>query len=669
MRDRDGNECTPNAAPDASDEFARGSDVWPDDPGGATRRSFLKRMAAALALAGVGGVGCSSRPEGETIVPYVDLPDGMVPGLPMTFASAMSFNGFARGVLVTTREGRPIKVDGNPDHPSSLGGSDAFVQASILDLYDPTRANAVTFAGQPVDWSQAFAAIDDRVALAATSGGVGLRVLTGATSSPTLIAQLESLLERMPHARWHRFEPLETGAAADGAMAAFGRPADVVYDFAHASVVVALDADFLVEGPGSLRYARDFATGRRVRDGRVTMNRLYVAEGSLTTTGARADHRLPCAPSAIADVAAALAWACGVEAASDRPTATSPDPDGRLARWASAVAVDLLAHRGTSIVLPGASQPPHVHTLAHQINAALGNVGTTVRYVEPIARSTVARGKGSLAGLVAAIDAGEVTTLLILADDPAHAAPADVDFADALAKLSKARRADGSLAHFTAHLSARPNATSYACQWHLPEAHYLEAWGDVPRSRRHGFDRAADDRAALQRQGRVRDRRPLARPSRSRRIRDRPRAVVASVRRRRLRGALARRAQARHRRRHGDPASVAAHLRFPRHVRGRVTRPPGCDKRRIHPDRPHRSLPHAPQSRRHRRRPHRPSLGHRLRARRILGEFVGPLRAPDAGGDDLHRRAAAGTAPGRPAPGRAAAVLARITPSSRCGNR
>ena len=462
------NHCEPNASPNATDEFSRGADRWMDDVDGSTRRAFLKRMAAGLALAGVGGLGCSSRPEGETIVPYVDLPDGMVPGLPTSYATSMPFSGFARGLLVTSREGRPIKIEGNPDHPSSLGGTDAFAQASILDLYDPTRSKSPTFAGTPVDWSAFFTALDARIA---ASGGKGLRVLTGAVTSPTLIAQLDDVMRKYPDARWHTFEPLDPGHARAGTRLAYGRDADVVHDLSKANVIVSLDADFLVDGPGSIRAVRDFATNRRVRDDRLDMNRLYVAESALTLTGGRADHRLPCRPSEIGTIAAALAAACGA-------LTTKPAADDRLTRWATVVAADLLANRGRSLVIVGATQPPAVHAMGHAINAAIGSVGATLRYVEPISRPFDPKTE-SLAALTADIEANAVATLLILGGDPTYAAPGDVYFTEALTKLSKARAEDGSLVHFTAHLSPRFNATSFACQWHVPEAHSLESWGDL----------------------------------------------------------------------------------------------------------------------------------------------------------------------------------------------
>ena len=439
-----GTSCEPNASPLATDEFARDADRWLADE--QSRRSFLKRMAAGVALAGAAG--CSSRPEGETIVPYVDLPDGLIPGVPTSFSSTIPLNGFGRGVLVTSREGKPIKIEGNPDHPSSLGGTDAQTQASILDLWDPTRARQPMFGGVATNWSTFFAEFDKQVA----RGGERLRVLSGAVTSPTLGAQIDAFDDRFASGRWHAFEPLDAGNAAAGARLAFGRDVDVVYDFSKANVVVSLDADFLIDGPGAPRYARDFMAGRRVRGGRLTMNRLYVAESAMTLTGARADHRLPVRPGEIEAIARALA---DRNAASNAPA------------WLTAVAADLAANRGASIVLAGPSQPPAVHALCHAINVALGNVGTTVRFVEPIARRFGA--EATLAALTADLRAGRVETLLIFADDPAHASP---DFADALAAASRAGT-------FTAHLAPRYNETSFACRWHLPRTHWLEEWGDV----------------------------------------------------------------------------------------------------------------------------------------------------------------------------------------------
>jgi molybdopterin-containing oxidoreductase family iron-sulfur binding subunit len=274
----------------------RDTPLTPDPAGAVDRREFLAAAGASAALAGV--TGCSPRPapRGE-IVPYVRDPDGLTPGTPLTFATAMGLGGAAVGLLVTSREGRPVKVEGNPDHPGSLGASDLFSQASLLDLYDPDRSEQVTRRGAPAAWDEALAAVRAALEAQKATGGVGLRVLNGAVTSPTLAALRARLLTRFPKAKWVRYEPCGRDAADEGARRAFGGPVHPVYDFAAADVVLALDADFLACEPGAVRYQRDFADRRRVRvnGGGVTadrMNRLYAVEAMLTTTGANADHQL-----------------------------------------------------------------------------------------------------------------------------------------------------------------------------------------------------------------------------------------------------------------------------------------------------------------------------------------------------------------------------------------
>ena len=509
--DQGKDRCTHNTSPEASDEFARGAHDWFYKADDTTRRSFLKRMAAALALAGVAGAGgCSSRPEDEKLVPYVNLPNGMVPGQPSAYATAMPLGGYARGVLAISREGRPIKIEGNPDHPASLGGTDVYMQASILDLYDPGRAKAPLLGGETSDWSAFSRALDRQLDRHDKDGGAGLRVLCGTITSPTQIAQMEQYKRRYPRARWHQHDPLARANTAAGMAAVFGRAVDAVHDFSKARVVVSLDADFLTEGAAAPRYARDFTSGRRVRAGQLEMNRLYVVESAMTLTGATADHRLPMRPGDIEVIARMLATACGVElppplpqqreragvraeqdGAASQPTALTltlsrayAGEGTKIANWVDVVARDLKGNAGQCLVVVGESQPPSVHVIAHAINSALGNIGNTVRYIDPVAAP--ADESQSLAALTRDLQGDQVQTLLILGENPAYTAPADVAFASELARLSTRKNSDGSAAAFVAHLSNRYNETSSRCQWHLPETHYLEQWGDL-----RGFDGTA----------------------------------------------------------------------------------------------------------------------------------------------------------------------------------
>jgi molybdopterin-containing oxidoreductase family iron-sulfur binding subunit len=444
-------------------EFPEQASEWHDPVG---RRQFLRVMAASLVLAGVSG--CVVRP-GEHIVPYVQQPPEVVPGKPIFFATAAPLGGFGTGVTVESHTGRPTKVEGNPDHPASLGATDAFAQAQVLTLYDPDRAQVVTRNARVSTWDDFTGELIDRREALAKKGGEGLRILTGTITSPTLARQLADLLgsEEFGKARWHQFEPVGPEGAAEGARLAFGEPLDAVYDLTKADVIVSLDSDFLHWGPGRLRYARQFAQRREPGEGNEAINRLYVVEPTPTITGAMADHRVPLRHEEVAAAALALARAVGVEGT----------PAGRPleAEWVAGLADDLKAHRGRSVVLVGETQPPAVHALGHAINAALGNVGQAVRYVEPVAARPPEGQGGTIVELAADLRAGKVDTLLILGGNPAYTAPADLEFG---ALLTEARQPGAAQVQLIYH-GLYPDETAQKCQWHIPAAHFLESWGDI----------------------------------------------------------------------------------------------------------------------------------------------------------------------------------------------
>ena len=416
-------------------------------------------MGASLALAGV--TACTRQPE-EKIVPYVRQPEDTIPGKPLFYASAMAIGGVATGILVETHEGRPTKIEGNPDHPGSLGAADVFGQAAVLDLYDPDRARTITNLGEIRPWPAFIAAI--RAALTAQEGvrGAGLRILTETISSPTAAAQIRDVIARFPAARWHQWDPASRENAKLGAKAAFGDVVDAQYRIDRADVILSLDADFLGSGPASLRYARDFASRRRPEDA-ARMNRLYAVETMPSSTGSRADHRLPAAPSETVAVAQFIAAAVGASAGA----AAGATLDARATKFATAVAKDLQAHRGTSIVIAGDSQPPIVHALAHAMNAALGNAGATVLYMPPAEAEPVDQ-LTSLRELTDDLKAGKVDVLVILGGNPAYTAPADLGFTDAMDK-----------APLRVRLGLHEDETSARCHWQIPEAHFLEAWSDA----------------------------------------------------------------------------------------------------------------------------------------------------------------------------------------------
>ena len=420
---------------------------------GMDRREFVALLGASLALAGLAG--CTREPS-ETIVPFVRQPEGVVPGKPLFYATATPDPDGAVGLLVKTVMGRPIKVEGNPKHPASLGATDLFTQASVLSLYDPDRSQAVLQAGRPSTWSAFLAAFQSAMSGPPAKDGARLRILTETVVSPTLASQLEELLRRWPRARWHSYEPVGRGSVWEGSRRMFGRDLDSRYQLDRADVVVSLDADFLTCGPAHLRDAREFADRRR-EGGRGRMNRLYAFESSPSLTGAAADHRFPMAAGRIESVAWSLARALGVRL---------PEGEKTSIAGLDAVVRDLQRHRGSSLIAAGAGQTPTVHALAHAMNEALGNVGATVSYLPPAGFAPPP--DGSLQELARAMDAGEVQVLLILGGNPVYTAPADLNFSSLMDRVG-----------LRIHLGLHDDETSQLCHWHLPEAHFLESWGDA----------------------------------------------------------------------------------------------------------------------------------------------------------------------------------------------
>jgi molybdopterin-containing oxidoreductase family iron-sulfur binding subunit len=439
-------------------EFPANASEFKDPKG---RRSFLKLMGASLALAGFAA--CTRQPE-EKIVPYVRQPEEMVPGEPLFFATAMTLGGYATGILVESHEGRPTKIEGNPLHPASLGSVDAISLASILNLYDPDRPQTVTNAGDISTWTAFVAAM--RVALDGQRPrqGAGLRILTETVTSPTLASQIRALLAEFPNARWHQYEPVNLDNVRAGAKLAFGEYVNTVYRFDKADVILSLDSDFLGGGPGSLRYARDYASRRRIGEGNGEMNRLYVVECTPTITGAAADHRLAIAPSEVLGLARSIAEQTGVPLSVLGP---AKPVDDKHVEWVAAVARDMKKHSGSGLVVAGRHQPPIIHLLAHAINETLGNTDKTLIHTDPIEASPVDQ-MDSLVQLVQEMDAGRVEALVMIGGNPVYTAPADLKFGDRLAKVL-----------LRAHLSERYDETSELCHWHIPGTHYLESWSDA----------------------------------------------------------------------------------------------------------------------------------------------------------------------------------------------
>ena len=422
------------------------------------RRGVLKLMAASAAMAGLSA--CTKLPT-EKIVPYVKPPEQIIPGRPLFYATSLVQSGVATGVLVESHTGRPTKIEGNSEHPGSLGGSDVFSQAAILQFWDPDRSQSVLHEGRVSTWSDFAAEMGNRRTRLTPRGG-GMRLLTETVTSPTLGAQIKSLLAQFPDAKWHQYEPCGADSVREGARLAFGRPVNTVYHFDQAEVIVSLDADFLTHGAGHVRYARDFASRRDLSAGAASrLNRLYIAESMPTPTGAVADHRLPVRSADIDDLARQLAAAAGV-AVPPSTSASSKIP----AAWVGAVGRDLAAHRGSSIVIAGEHQPPFIHALAHAMNAALENVGKTVAYTESIEVNPVNQLE-SLTELVSDLNAGKVDFLVILGANPVYDAPADLAFAEAMQRAA-----------LRVHAGLYSDETAELCHWHCPAAHSLESWSD-----------------------------------------------------------------------------------------------------------------------------------------------------------------------------------------------
>jgi molybdopterin-containing oxidoreductase family iron-sulfur binding subunit len=440
-------------------EFPQQAIGWSDDEDRVEgRRNFLKLMGASLAL---GGLAACTRQPTEHITPYVRQPEELIPGRPLFYATSMTLNGVAKGVLAESHEGRPTKIEGNPEHPATLGAADAQMQASVLDLYDPDRLRNVFYQGEIRSWGDFYTALRQILAEHVPQQGAGIHILTETVTSPTLADQLQGLQKQYPALKWHQWEPAGPHSARAGAAQAFGQPVNTYYDVAAADVIVSLDADFLAQGPAAFRYARQFAARRRVRGDQTAMNRLYVVEPMPSPTGSKADHHIPLRAAEVEAFAWALATSLG---AANGP---KTGENGIIYRSAGPIARDLQAHKGACLVIAGECQPPIVHTLAHAMNASLGNVGKTVFYTDPIEANQTDQ-LGSLMDLVSALDSGSVDLLLILGGNPAFNAPVELGMRD---RLRKAR--------MRAHLSSVADETSEVCQWQLPETHYLETWGDA----------------------------------------------------------------------------------------------------------------------------------------------------------------------------------------------
>ncbi|HEX9202036.1 MAG TPA: 4Fe-4S dicluster domain-containing protein, partial [Acidobacteriaceae bacterium] len=417
-----------------------------------SRRGFLKVMGASLALAGLAG--CTKQPD-EPIFAYVKAPEDLILGKPMYFATAFPFPTGAIPVLVKSDAFRPIKVDGNPDHPMSKGKSDSFTQATLLDLYDPDRSKEVRYRGQPSEYADFQEAFTNAVKKSA--GGQGVYFLSETITSPTLASQWKQVQAKYPAAKLVQWEPVNRDSAMAASKAALGSYSDAQYKLENADVILSLDADFLggIAHPGFLPMAAAYSARHRYEEG-ATMNRMYVVETMPTVTGYKAEHRLGLQPSELEKFATALASgsATGI---------TNPDQQ----KFFATLMKDLKANDGKCVVIPGEQASPAVHAAAHQLNAQLGAVGKTVVYTETVNPLPSEQG-ADLKSLVADMHAGKVEWLVMLGVNPMYSAPADLEFAAAFEKVPN-----------TVHVGSHVDETGSVSVWHVNNAHYLESWSDA----------------------------------------------------------------------------------------------------------------------------------------------------------------------------------------------
>jgi len=439
-------------------EFPEGASEAPD---AVSRRTLLQLLGASAGAAGL-GVACR-RPE-EHIVPYVDPPEQVIPGVPRYYATTLPNGTSAYGLVIESHEGRPTKVEGNELHPASLGASSARVQASILDLYDPDRSQTVLERGERSTWADFVSAWAERAKAHAADGGAGLALVAPPWSSPTLARLTAAFQKAYPRARVAGYAAASDANVLAGTAQAAGRPLLPVYRLDKAKAILAIDADLLHADPEMTRHTRGFSASRRVADGQGVMSRLWAVEAVLSITGANADHRLRLPARRIpAFVAALAAELRGQGLAIEAPAASV---DGVDRAWLRALAEDLLAKRGASLVVAGPRQPAAVHAAAVALNVALSNLGATVDYREPV--DALLPSPEAFAELVGALRDGQVKTLVVMGGNPAYDAPADLEFKAAAEKAEE-------LVHFGSHV----DETAALASWHLPSAHYLEAWGDA----------------------------------------------------------------------------------------------------------------------------------------------------------------------------------------------
>ena len=451
-------ENSPAFAEDLAREFTPGATGQDEEGNGLSRRDFVRLMGAATALTGVGLTGCR-RPEAH-LVPFAKSAEWTIPGKFLYYTSSMPTPAGAVPLTITTSDGRPTKIEGNPLHPLSNGSTDAFAQASILDLYDPNRSKEITHNSGKVSRADLDTLIAKIRATAGTNAGEGLAILVGKENSPTIERLRAELIKQFPKMLWIQDEAISAAESEFASGATFGNGNLPVYDFEKADVILSIGSDFLNPSDVGFGFANGFAKRRNPKG---KMNRLYVVENHFSLTGGMADHRLRVRASEVGDFMAAL-----VNAIANKGVIASPFAEVKLKihfddQWINGVADDLIAAKGKSIVIAGAQLPASVQSYALWINNSLGNLGSTIQTLQ-----TGAKPAATLADLSNALGAGLVKTLLILGGNPVYTAPTNLDFPNLLASVAE-----------TLHLSSFVDETSKVTHWHVPAAHYLENWGDA----------------------------------------------------------------------------------------------------------------------------------------------------------------------------------------------
>ncbi|MFO1054186.1 MAG: TAT-variant-translocated molybdopterin oxidoreductase [Planctomycetota bacterium] len=464
-----------------------------------SRRRFLGVVAASVALAGM----TSCRKPAREILEFNHRPEGMVPGIPRYYATTLSRDGFGYGVLVRSNDGRPTKIEGNPNHPSTLGGTDSYLQAEILNLYDPARSKHIRQRGfvaaaegehaggvphgEPTHEGVGHAAVaadhptfeqfrafwSSHAAEIGGKRGAGFRVLMGPTASPTMHRLVETMRKALPQMRFHMWGATRNESVLEAARLATGKSLVPHYDFAQADVVASFDSDFLAADAPSLAWTNSWARSRKIRDRQGKVSRLWVAEATHTLTGSNADHRVRMSSAEVTAALLALAGKLNPGSGALQTALakfTGPAFEGGAKNWISQLADDLRAAKGRAMVIVGPRQPALVQAVAHAINQELGSIGAGKPVSFLPAALGMERGEafGDMLELAAAMKAGSVDTLVCIGTNPVYDAPADFGFADALAKVKH-----------TVHCGMWVDETAQKCEWHIPLVHELEQWGDA----------------------------------------------------------------------------------------------------------------------------------------------------------------------------------------------